>query len=30
MIKAEKITKSYGPLQVLKGIDLSAAKGEVI
>lgn len=30
MIKAENITKSYGTLQVLKGIDLNAAKGEVI
>ncbi len=30
MIKAEKITKSYGELQVLKGIDLSVKKGEVI
>jgi lipoprotein-releasing system ATP-binding protein len=30
MIKAEKITKSYGQLQVLKGIDFNAGKGEVI
>ncbi len=30
MIKAEKINKSYGQLQVLKGIDLSVKKGEVI
>lgn len=30
MIRAEKITKSYGQLQVLKGIDLSVAKGEII
>ncbi|TVR73347.1 MAG: ABC transporter ATP-binding protein [Marinilabiliales bacterium] len=30
MIKAEKITKSYGALQVLKGIDLGVKKGEVI
>ncbi len=30
MIKAEKITKSYGQLQVLKGIDFNAEKGEVI
>lgn len=30
MIKAEKITKSYGQLQVLKGIDLSVKKSEVI
>jgi lipoprotein-releasing system ATP-binding protein len=30
MIKAEQITKSFGQLQVLKGIDLSVNKGEVI
>lgn len=30
MIKAENITKSYGQLQVLKGIDLRVDKGEVI
>ena len=30
MIKAENITKSYGQLQVLKGIDLTVDKGEVI
>ncbi len=30
MIKAEKISKSYGQLLVLKGIDLSVEKGEVI
>lgn len=30
MIKAELITKSYGQLQVLKGIDLFVKKGEVI
>ncbi len=30
MIQAEKITKSYGQLQVLKGIDLNVDKGEVI
>ncbi len=30
MIKAENITKSYGQLQVLKGIDFSVRKGEVI
>jgi lipoprotein-releasing system ATP-binding protein len=30
MIRAEKITKSYGQLKVLKGIDLSVAKGEII
>ncbi len=30
MIQAEQITKSYGQLQVLKGIDLNVDKGEVI
>ncbi len=30
MIRAEKISKSYGQLQVLKGIDLKVSKGEVI
>ena len=30
MIKAEKITKSYGQLQVLKGIDFTVKKGEII
>lgn len=30
MIKAEKIKKSYGQLQVLKGIDLSVNQGEII
>lgn len=30
MIKAEKITKSYGQLQVLKGIDMSVHRAEVI
>jgi lipoprotein-releasing system ATP-binding protein len=30
MITAENIQKSYGPLQVLKGIDLKISKGEVI
>ncbi len=30
MITAEEITKSYGQLQVLKGIDLTVEKGEVI
>ena len=30
MIRAEKISKSYGQLRVLKGIDLSVEKGEVI
>ncbi|WP_173106698.1 amino acid ABC transporter ATP-binding protein [Bacillus sp. KH172YL63] len=30
MIKGEKITKSFGKLQVLKGIDFSVAKGEVV
>jgi lipoprotein-releasing system ATP-binding protein len=30
MIDAKEITKSFGPLQVLKGIDLHIDKGEVI
>ena len=30
MIRAENITKSYGDLQVLKGIDLEIAQGEVV
>lgn len=30
MIKLEGITKSFGALQVLKGIDLEIAKGEVV
>ncbi|NMH68699.1 amino acid ABC transporter ATP-binding protein [Bacillus sp. RO3] len=30
MIKAEKITKSFGKLSVLKGIDFSVKKGEVV
>ncbi len=30
MIRAEKITKSFGQLQVLKGIDVSVKKGEII
>lgn len=30
MIKTEKITKSFGQLQVLKGIDLDIPKGEVV
>jgi lipoprotein-releasing system ATP-binding protein len=30
MIKAEKIYKSYGELEVLKGVDLQIKKGEVI
>ncbi|WP_321438669.1 ABC transporter ATP-binding protein [uncultured Bacteroides sp.] len=30
MIKLEGITKSFGDLQVLKGIDLEIAKGEVV
>lgn len=30
MIEARNITKSYGELQVLKGIDLSVKKGELI
>ena len=29
MIKAENITKSYGTLQVLKGVNLEIAKGEI-
>ena len=29
MIKANDITKSFGPLQVLKGIDLTVGKGEI-
>ncbi|MCK9180748.1 MAG: ABC transporter ATP-binding protein [Bacteroides sp.] len=29
-IKLEGITKSFGDLQVLKGIDLSVAKGEIV
>jgi lipoprotein-releasing system ATP-binding protein len=30
MIKAENITKSYGSLQVLKGIDLEIPKGQIV
>ena len=30
MIKANYITKSFGPLQVLKGIDLTVGKGEIV
>lgn len=30
MIKAKNITKSYGDLQVLKGIDLEINKGEIV
>ena len=30
MIKVEKIYKSYGSLQVLKGIDLEVNKGEIV
>jgi arginine/lysine/histidine transport system ATP-binding protein len=30
MIKGEKITKSFGKLKVLKGIDFSVQKGEVV
>ncbi len=30
MIKLEGITKSFGSLQVLKGIDLEINKGEII
>ena len=30
MIKLEGITKSFGPLQVLKGIDLEINKGEIV
>lgn len=30
MIKAKKITKAYGSLQVLKGVDFEAAKGEIV
>ncbi len=30
MIKASNITKSYGDLQVLKGVDLHVAKGEIV
>ena len=30
MIQTEGITKSFGALQVLKGIDLTILKGEVV
>jgi lipoprotein-releasing system ATP-binding protein len=30
VIKLEKITKSFGSLQVLKGIDLEISKGEIV
>ena len=30
MIKAENITKSFGTLQVLKGVDLNVEKGKVV
>ncbi|WP_112313223.1 amino acid ABC transporter ATP-binding protein [Pseudogemmobacter bohemicus] len=30
MIEIEKVRKSFGPLEVLKGIDLTVAKGEVL
>jgi lipoprotein-releasing system ATP-binding protein len=30
MIKAENITKSYGALQVLKGIDVEIPKGQIV
>ena len=30
MIKANDITKYFGPLQVLKGIDLTVGKGEIV
>lgn len=30
MIKAQKITKAYGSLQVLKGVAFEAAKGEIV
>lgn len=30
MIRIEKITKSFGSLQVLKGIDLAIGKGEIV
>lgn len=30
MLKATNITKSYGSLQVLKGVDLQVGKGEVV
>ena len=30
MLKAELLVKSYGDLQVLKGISLQVAKGEIV
>ncbi len=30
MVKAEKITKSFGSLKVLKGIDLEVQRGEIV
>lgn len=30
MLQAKGITKSYGPLNVLKGVDLSVEKGEIV
>lgn len=30
MIKASQITKSYGSLQVLKGVDFEASQGEIV
>ena len=30
MLKATDIYKSYGPLQVLKGVDISISKGEIV
>ncbi|HPH83250.1 MAG TPA: lipoprotein-releasing system ATP-binding protein LolD, partial [Flavobacteriales bacterium] len=30
MIKAKSITKSFGELQVLKGVDLEIERGEVV
>ena len=30
MIRLEQITKSFGSLQVLRGIDLEIQKGEVV
>lgn len=30
MLKAENITKNYGPLAVLKGVDISVEKGEIV
>ena len=30
MIEIENVRKSFGPLEVLKGIDLTVAKGEVL